>query len=304
MKDTTKQFRIKVFLIFFITSIFILTLVIGIIFSFVKNKNIIGSLLIFFIIFFLLFIFIIPLPTFLLFKDYNEEIYKKYGIKPTIEGSWTNVYDLGNGKVLKQIASPGINHTDFSHVKLPTPFRQCTHKSCTIPCLIAHKTTTDQMWLSIERQLEMTKQERERFFPKIYFIDKKKKQYICEKIPFELEKNTCPKNFKKQLYELNELLKKYNIYIDDIHRRNIMVDKNGQIKIIDGEIYTQKEFEVKQKLLDNIDGSQKEIPKGYKYANRVMHWKDGRKSGEDVCLTEGFGTYKVERFTNFNFIDF
>ena len=155
------------------------------------------------------------------------------------------------------------------------------------------------MWLSIERILKMSKIDRERFFPKIYYINPKKRQYICDKIKYPLTKKTCPHNFKQQIQQLNNVLKKYGLYLDDIHHKNIMVDENMQIKIIDGELYTEKEFKFKQSLLDNVDGSQVESAKGYKYGDRIRHWIDGRLNGEDVCLNEGFINFNPKFFDFF-----
>lgn len=292
MEDTTKEFKKKIALIFFFPILLIsIFLILSIIFFCKKNfKN--GFGFIFGIILIIVLFLLIPYPPGIIFKDYNNEIQQKYGLKPIIYGRWVTIYDLGNNKVLKQISAPGVSHQDFNHVSLPTLHKKCTRKACTIPCIIAHTISTKQMWLSIERILKMSKKDRERFFPKIYYINPKKKQYICEKIKYKLSKKSCPDNFKQQIIEFNNVLKKYGLYVDDVHEKNIMVDENMQIKIVDGELYTDEEYKLKQSFLDKIDDKQNGSAKGYKYGDRIRHWVDGRLNGEDICLNE--------KFINFN----
>lgn len=287
MEDITKKFKRDLFLIFFFPSLLAVIFFILAIVFFCKKRNSIGAIMLLISILIVALFLLVPYPPGWFFKDYNEEL----GMEPTINGVWVKVYDIGNNRVLKQISAPGVSHENFWHVKLPTLYRECTKKACTIPCMIAHKISTNQMWLSIERQLEMDKEDQERFFPKIYSVDAKRKRYVCDKVKYELSEDTCPVDFKEQIAQLNMVLKKYNLYLDDIHRKNIMVDERGRIKIIDGELYTDKEYEYKQKLLGNVDESQTEIAKGYKYGDRIRHWVDGRKNGENVCLQESFANY-------------
>ena len=61
----------------------------------------------------------------------------------------------------------------------------------------------------------------------------------------------------------------------------MMVDENGIIKVIDTEVYTGFELKLQQSILDCIDGSQKQKPKSFKYADRILYWIDGRPSVED-----------------------
>lgn len=59
-----------------------------------------------------------------------------------------------------------------------------------------------------------------------------------------------------------------------------MVDNNGQLKIVDCEVYTKNELNTQQKILDN---SQNGYAKGHKNANRILQWNDGRPGIEDIC---------------------
>ena len=218
----------------------------------------------------------LPLPTEFFFKDYNEELNPKDKL---INGTWTNVYKHpDNNKIIKQIAAPGVSHCDFAHVKLPTLFTYCSRKSCTLPCMIAHRIATSVMCKSIERIINMNS----KFFPKIYEYDKEKRRYVCEKISNELTLETRPIDYETQLQEINRELEKYDYYLDDVHSRNWMVDDNGKLKIVDCEVFTKSELDFQQKLLGKIDDSQDGAAQPHKNASRILHWIDGRPNIETI----------------------
>ena len=83
-------------------------------------------------------------------------------------------------------------------------------------------------------------------------------------------KDKCPNNWKEQLNNFNNLLKKYGYYIDDVHSKNFGVTKNGILKVFDCEVYTKEELKVQQQLLNIIDGSQTGKAKGYINASNIM----------------------------------
>ena len=58
------------------------------------------------------------------------------------------------------------------------------------------------------------------YFAKIYNLDEKKLRYEQEYIPYML-KDKCPNNWKEQLNDFNNLLKKYGYFIDDVHSKNL-----------------------------------------------------------------------------------
>jgi hypothetical protein len=219
---------------------------------------------------------LIPMPAKWFYKDHNTELDKN---NIWIKGTWTTVYKPKNDKIIKQISAPGVSHKNFNHVALPTPFRMCERDSCTLVTMLAHRLSTRFMLLSLNRIKKMNS----KFFPKIYKIDKKKRQIVQEYVDYEVNKNTCPANFEEQLKEFNKELEEHGYYVDDVHSLNWRVNKEGQLKVIDGELYTKKELDIQQSLLNSIDGSQDGIAKGHKNANRILHWQDGRPNIEDVC---------------------
>ena len=225
-----------------------------------------------------LLIVLVPVPARWMYRDWNDEMDPDSLL---IKGTWTTLYNhpSDDTKLIKQISAPGVSHCDFSHVALPTPFRNCSRDSCTLPCLMAHRISTRFMMESLRRVKNMNS----KFFPKIYEIDEKKRRYVSEKVPHELTEYTCPLDYEEQMAEFNRELKRKGYYLDDVHSKNWMVDDKGQLKVIDCEVYTRKELALQQWLLNLIDGSQDGVAKGHKNASQIMHWKDGRPNIEDVC---------------------
>ena len=187
-------------------------------------------------------------------------------------------------KLLKVISTPGVSHFDFRHVKIPTPFRICTRRSCTLLCMISHDLATRSMMITLQRirDLQLKKDPIGVYFPTVFDLNMKKKYVVVEKVPHNLH-DRCPVDFQAQLQDLNSHLVRLGYNIDDVHHKNIMVDDQNRIKIIDGEIYTKKELEYQKNLLDKIDDSQTKPSQPYVNASNIFVWIDGRLSGEDVC---------------------
>lgn len=269
---------LELFLIFFSIIAFLALIIFLGIKNFQKSRSIgiIYSIVILVILFLILNITIKPIW---FFKDYN---YCHSKLTKIVDGTWTTVYKLDDNKVLKQISAPGVSHTDFTHVSLPSFNRKCPKSSCTIPVMLAHKYTTNIMWKSLKKiyngELACVK-----YFPKIYYMDDNKRYYIQEYVPNDL-KNSYPIDFEDQLKDLQKILEEKGLFLDDVHSKNWKVDNNGILKIIDCEVYTISEKNIQQFLLNIIDGSQDGVAKGHKDAPNILHWNDGRPNIYDVCL--------------------
>jgi hypothetical protein len=144
--------------------------------------------------------------------------------------------------------------------------------------MLSHRLSTAVMWKSLNRIKDMNS----KFFPKMYEMDDNKRRYVSEKVPYELTLATRPENFAQQMQELNDFLEKQGYYLDDVHSKNWMVDKNGQLKIVDCEVFTDEELSFQQSLLGEIDDSQDGVAKGHKNAPRILHWQDGRPNIETI----------------------
>ena len=213
-----------------------------------------------------------------LYRDWNDELDPKDVL---VSGVWTTVYQDPRDptRVIKQISAPGVSHCDFSHVRVPTPFRKCTRESCTIPCILAHRICTRFMWESLKRQKEMGSA----FFPKIHSMDDAKLRYTCERVPHELEPARCPPHAKDQLYHINDELRRHNVFLDDVHSRNWMLTRDQRLKIVDCEVFTPSELAIQRWLVGGMDSQQKSPSKSYVHASNIIHWQDGRPNLEDVC---------------------
>jgi hypothetical protein len=215
-------------------------------------------------------------PTKVALYRLQEELLKSDVI---VNGTWTTVYKTPDGKCLKQVSAPGVSHTDFNHVSLPTPFRYCTRGSGNLITMLAHRISTRFMMLSVHRIKDMNSE----FFPKIYDIDDKKRRYIQDYVPNELNPITCPENYKQQIQAISDELEEHGYYVDDIHSKNWMVDNKGILKIIDGELFTDNELYVQQFILNLIDGSQDGNAVPHTDGDRILHWNDGRPNIYGVC---------------------
>lgn len=263
----------------FFSIIFFLLIFIFLIFYFIFNKKYKSSIILSGIfIFIIIFITLVPIPTIFIYPDHGK--YLKKNKELLVSGTWTDVYVKDKNTVIKQLGNPGIKHTNYKHVFLPTPFRECHKLSCTIPVIIAHKVALHYTLNSLKRIIELN--DKIPYFAKIYNLDEKKLRYEQEYIPYML-KNKCPNNWKEQLNDFNNLLKKYGYYIDDVHSKNFGVTKDGILKVFDCEVYTKEELKVQQQLLNIIDGSQTGKAKGYMNASNIIHWNDGRPGIEDIC---------------------
>ena len=84
------------------------------------------------------------------------------------------------------------------------------------------------------------------YFAKTYDLDDSDCSWKEEYIPLTLYefKNLNKSSIKRQLLELDNFLMKKSLYYTDCHVDNIRLDDKGTIKIIDGEIFTNKEFKI------------------------------------------------------------
>ena len=215
------------------------------------------------------------------YENYNSE---HSNLEKIVDGTWTTVYKYNDDKLLKQISAPGVSHQSFTHVLLPSFNRKCYLESCSIPVMLAHKYTTNIMWKSLKRIHEGPLKDC-KYFPKIYYMNDNKRYYIQEYIKNELNKETCPINFKEQLQDLNSILNKNNLFLDDVHSLNWRVSSDGILKIIDCEVYTKTEKNIQQFLLNFIDGSQDGKAKPHADASNILHWNDGRPNIYDKCYS-------------------
>lgn len=82
------------------------------------------------------------------------------------------------------------------------------------------------------------------FLVKTYDLNEKDCSWKEEYIPYSVQefKNLDKNKIKKQLLELDHFLKERGLYLSDVRPDNIRLTKNGDIRIIDGEFFTDNEM--------------------------------------------------------------
>jgi hypothetical protein len=198
--------------------------------------------------------------------------------------TWLTVYRVAPGRIMKVFSTPGVSHQSYQHIALPTPFRRCETGGCTVPCMVAHMVSMRVILVTQRRlwDLQRAGDPIMRFFPYMYACDLDRMYTVVEEIPHALRGN-CPADLAQQLAELNRHLVRLGVYLDDMHHENFMVDAQGRIRAIDGELYTADELALQQRLL-GVDTSQTGTARPYDNASNVLFWQDGRLSGEQVAV--------------------
>ena len=227
----------------------------------------------------LILIIFVPFPVKAVAPDYSEE----FG-EPWIKGIWTKVYKTSDSRwVMKQLSAPGVTYTDYRDLIIPTPLRICKYPYCTVPVILAHKVMVNILWKSVNRIQKL--QQFIPYFATVCDLDNKKQRYTQEFIPYNVNSATCPKNWKEQLTDFNRLLEKHNVYLDDVHIKNLGVSITGTLKVYDCKIYTPAEFKIQKWLYNKINKANgRKNKKHYQNASRIFYWDDKDfPSLEDIC---------------------
>tara|TARA_R110001592_G_scaffold353360_1_gene652120 strand:- start:443 stop:1303 length:861 start_codon:yes stop_codon:yes gene_type:complete len=97
-------------------------------------------------------------------------------------------------------------------------------------------------WRSIKMREKYCKENK--FLVKTYDLDERDCSWKEEYITYAIEdfENLDKNKIKTQLKELDNFLKEKKIYLSDVRPANIRLTKNGDIRIIDGEFFTDNEM--------------------------------------------------------------
>jgi len=256
-----------------------LILIITVIVLFIQKKYKVAIILGSIVSILLILIIFIPFPVKAVAKDHSKELGE-----PWINGVWTKVYKNPDSHwVTKQLTSPGVTHTDYRDLIIPTPLRICKYPYCTIPVILAHKVKINTLWKTVQRMQKL--QQFIPYFATVRDLDNQKQRYTQEFLPYNVTSATCPKNWKEQLIDFNRLLKKHNVYLDDVHIKNLGVSITGTLKVYDCNIYTPTEFKIQKWLYGKIKtANSRHNKKHYQNAPRIFYWSDKDfPSLEEVC---------------------
>lgn len=114
-------------------------------------------------------------------------------------------------------------------------------------------------WESIKFRENLS--EESPFFTKTYEVDQNNFSWKEDYIPYSLDgyEKLDKEKIKRQLLQLDLYLKKKGLYLSDVHKDNIRIDKTGNIKVIDGEIFTENSFKY-LKNLRVVNTLEKKLP--------------------------------------------
>jgi hypothetical protein len=139
-------------------------------------------------------------------------------------GKWVDVYESEDSNFYKKV---------WKTYDRMDPF--FTKSRCLLDYIVWHFCMASQ-WetLLIESTGSLSS------FPIVKDINAEELSYLQEKCTVPKDKISTLRDFRL----INEELEKCNMYYVDIHHRNVMVDSNGRVKFVDGELLTEKKFKL------------------------------------------------------------
>ena len=108
-------------------------------------------------------------------------------------------------------------------------------------------------------------------------IDPSVQDYVAKPLTSE----NIPEDIVEQFMQLNNDLERCGLHIDDIHAGNVRLTENGEIRIVDGELYTDGEMLVKNFLVKGID-NRVDSMQPVLGCNRIIRWVDHRLSVDEI----------------------
>ena len=109
-----------------------------------------------------------------------------------------------------------------------------------------------------------------------------KYRYTQDLVPFPLSPVSGADSIMVQLSDLNSQLRKSGLNLDDIHAGNVRLAENGEIKIVDGELYTDGEVLIKTILVRLFDGRRVSGMEPVLGLDRIVRWVDDRTSVDEI----------------------
>ena len=113
------------------------------------------------------------------------------------------------------------------------------------------------------------------------YIASKPYRYVQEYVAKPLTSENIPVDIVEQFTQLNRDLERCGLHIDDIHAGNVRLTENGEIRIVDGELYTDGEMFVKNVLVKAIDNRVDSV-QPVLGCNRIIRWVDHRLSVDEI----------------------
>ena len=199
------------------------------------------------------------------------------------EGAWCSVYRKPNEKdrVVKQLYFCGWGHNDYrKHRAFVIGKEKICGKWNPLILWFLHNYMLLYQMIGLKRRLRF--EHAIPALPTTYNVDYKGLRYEQTYVPKELTVENCPKDIVEQFKKLNADLERCGLYIDDVHARNVRLTEDGQIQIVDGELYSGGEEWIKSKLVVLFNGEMVSNMEKVLGNDRIIAWVDHRERVDSI----------------------
>ena len=204
------------------------------------------------------------------------------------EGAWCSVYLKQSDKnlVVKQLYFCGWGHNDYrKHKALVIGKEKICGKWNPLILWFLHNYMLLYQMIGLKRRMRF--EQTIDALPTTYSVSFKGLRYEQTFVSKELTVENCPENIVEQFKKLNEDLERCGLYLDDVHARNVRLTENGQIQIVDGELYSGGEEWIKSKLVVLINGAMVSNMEKVLGNDRIIAWVDHRERVDNI-VTQAF----------------
>ena len=194
-------------------------------------------------------------------------------------GMWTQIFQLNETTVVKQLFRCGWGHNNYNDHKAPIIGKKMCGRWNPIALVIMHNLMLIYQMIGVHRRKIF--EHHIEAIPRTYTVHGRYFRYLQEHVPKPLNLENMPEDIKDQFILLNEELEKSGLFIDDIHAGNVRINSDGKIKLVDGELYTDGEVLIKNFLVNGIDNRLNGMEKVLG-CERIIRWVDHRVSVDDL----------------------
>ena len=193
-------------------------------------------------------------------------------------GTWTQIFEKTDSLVVKQLFRCGWGHNDYRDHRAPVIGSKICGKWNPLALVLMHKVMLIYQMIGVHRR--MIYEHEIQAIPRTY-IASKPYRYVQDYVAKPLTSENMPEDIVEQFMQLNNDLERCGLHIDDIHAGNVRLTENGEIRIVDGEIYTDGEMLVKNFLVKGID-NRVDSMQPVLGCNRIIRWVDHRLSVDEI----------------------
>lgn len=173
-------------------------------------------------------------------ENINMPIYKK--------NRFVNIYKVDNNTLLKQIQHYSEYYIDplvIDNFRLPLFNSKGFASKYIMYCI-----SLLPKWFSLENRQTYNIDE----LPKIWNLNKEKLSYNEELIrsinPKNINKHKIKEIIKNGLDHMDHILEKHSLYFLHLDKKNMTINSNSQIKIIEGDLLNEYQFKTIQKIIN------------------------------------------------------